>query len=196
MKQLEGQLTIAINEPRRHDLILPEALDNMITLVLIEEQAVFERVPVSRGAVYKILDNGQHVGTISAIPGPTGDGWNLKESFCKDENGAYTLNSLPMRRVLKKLWAEFDRLALTAARQQEHKMVVAGEGIAQGAAGAGKRAAANGHDGNNIRTIIKDGYDRGLTDIQIGYKIGLGDSRVKQIRLEMGLKRRTGRRKN
>jgi hypothetical protein len=46
------------------------------------------------------------------------------------------------------------------------------------------------------RGIIKRMFDDGYSDVQIGYKVGLGDSRVKQIRLEMGLKRRRGRKKN
>jgi hypothetical protein len=46
------------------------------------------------------------------------------------------------------------------------------------------------------RGIIKRMFDEGYSDVQIGYKVGLGDSRVKQIRLEMGLKRRRGRKKN
>jgi hypothetical protein len=50
--------------------------------------------------------------------------------------------------------------------------------------------------GAGIRAIIKEGFFSGLSDMAIGHTVGLGDSRVKQIRLEMGLKKRAGRRKN
>ncbi len=62
--------------------------------------------------------------------------------------------------------------------------------------------AQAGGDGNTAvpaqaerAEVIREWFDAGRSDIQIAHKLALSESRVKQIRLGMGLKRRRGRKK-
>lgn len=47
--------------------------------------------------------------------------------------------------------------------------------------------------GQDTAEKIRRLYYEGKSDVVIGHSVGLGESRVKQIRLDMGLKRRPGR---